>query len=83
MILQIKHTVDWELIRQQNQTQINEDNIHKNRNWVDHEYKVGDKVILNNHALQKHETPYNGPFVITRCFTNGTVNLQYGPKKKV
>ena len=32
MILQIKHTVDWALIRQQNQTQINEDNIHKNRN---------------------------------------------------
>ena len=25
--------------------------------------------------------PCIGPFAITRCFTNGMVNLQYGPKK--
>ena len=30
MILSIKHEVDWELIRQQNQAQINKDNIRKN-----------------------------------------------------
>ena len=30
MILLIKHIVDWELIRQQNQTQINKHNIHEN-----------------------------------------------------
>ena len=29
--------------------------------------------------LTKHtETRYKGLFVITQCFTNGTVNLQYG-----
>ena len=73
--------VDWELIRQQNQTQINKDNIGKNRKRVDHDYKVGYKVILNNHYAYKYETPYKGPFLITQCWTNGTVTLQYGPKK--
>ena len=34
--------------------------------------------MLNNHTEYKYETPYKGPFVITQCFTNGTVNLQYG-----
>ena len=50
MILLIKYKVDWELIRQKNQTKINKDNIRKNIKQVDHDYKVGDKVILNNKA---------------------------------
>ena len=46
----IKHTVDWELICQQKQTQINKDNIRKNRNRVDHDYNVRDKFMITNHA---------------------------------
>ena len=57
MILPIKHKVDWELICQQKQTQISKDNIRKNIKRVDHDYKVGDKVILNNNADFKYETP--------------------------
>ena len=75
MILQIKHRLDWELIRQQKQTQINRDNARKNRHRVDYEYKAGDKVMLTNHTSYKYETPYMVPFLITRCFTNGSVNL--------
>ena len=37
--------------------------------------------MINNHAAYKYETPYKGPFVITQCWTNGTVTLQYGPTK--
>ena len=32
--------------------------------------------MLNKHTAIKYETPYTGPFVITRCFANGMVNLQ-------
>ena len=78
MILLVKYTVDWELIFQKNQTQINKDNIRKNRKRVDHNYKVGDKVMLDNHATYKYETPYNGPFLITWCCTNGTFTIKYG-----
>ena len=63
--------------------QINEDNICENINRVDYKYNFGDKVLLTNHATYKYETPYKGPFAITRCFTNGMVNLQYGPYKLV
>ena len=31
-----------------------------------------------NHTAYKYERPYNGPFLITQCFTNGAVKLQYG-----
>ena len=50
MILLIKHKLDWELIRQQNQEKINKENIRKNINQVNHDYKVGDKVMLAKHT---------------------------------
>ena len=50
MVLLIKRTMHWKLIRQRNQTQINKVNIRKNRNQVDHDYIVGDKVMLNNNS---------------------------------
>ena len=81
MILRIKYTVDWDLIRQKKQTQTNKDNIRKNRNRVDHDYNDGDKVMLTNHTEYKYETPFKGPFAITLCFTNGMVSLQYGATK--
>ena len=34
--------------------------------------------MLTNHTAYKNETAYKGPFVITQCFTNGTINLQCG-----
>ena len=57
MIILIKHKVDWELIHQQNQTQINKDNIYENNKRVEHDYKVVDKAMLENHAAYKFETP--------------------------
>ena len=75
-ILPIKHMVNDELINHQNQTQNNKDNTRKNRNRVEHSYKVGDKLMISNHAVYKYETPYKGPFMIKRCFTNGKINLQ-------
>ena len=33
----------------------------------------------NDHIAYKYETSYKGPFVITWCWTNGTVTIKYGP----
>ena len=37
--------------------------------------------MLTKHITYKYETPYTVPFVITQCFTNGTVELHYGETK--
>ena len=50
MIIPIKHKVDWELICRKNKTQINKDNTRKNIKRFDHDYKVRDKFMLNNHS---------------------------------
>ena len=76
MIIPIKHKVYWELIRQKKQAQNNKNNMRENIHRVEYDYKVGYNVILTRHTSYKYEIPYMGPFVITQCFTNGTVNLQ-------
>ena len=48
--LPIKHRVDWKLIRQKKQAQINIDNTRDNKHRVDYGYKVIDKVMLTNHT---------------------------------
>ena len=48
MLFPIKHTYDWELIHQCKQEQNNKDDTHKNSKIVDHDYKVIDKVMLND-----------------------------------
>ena len=50
----------------------------ENKHRVDYDYKVGDKVTLKNQIVYEYKTLYKGTFVITQCFTNGTVILQYG-----
>ena len=79
MSLLIKHNVDWEIFCQKKQKQINKDNIPKNIKRVYHDYKVGVEVMFDNHAAYKYETPYKGPFLMTRCWTDGAVPIQYGP----
>ena len=80
MIIPIKYTVYWEFIRHRKQTQINKDNIRKNRNRVYHNYKVVDKFILTKYTKIKYKTRYTVPFLITLCWTNSMVSLQYGTK---
>ena len=75
IILPIKNKVYWELLHHQNQAQINKDNISKNRNRVDYDYKVIDNFMLTNQTAYKYETLYKVSLVITHCFTNGTVNF--------
>ena len=78
MILPIKHEVDWDLIRQKRQAQINRDNSREDRYRVDYDHKVSDNVMLTKHTAYKYETPYTFTFLITQCFINVTVNLQCG-----
>ena len=58
LIIPIKHTVNWELIHQQNKTQINKDITRKNKNRVNHDCKVGDKVKINIHSSYDYLIPF-------------------------
>ena len=65
-MIQIKHTVVWELMCKRNQAQNNLYNICKNSEIVYVINKFQDKLMLNNNTAFKYETPYKGTFEITQ-----------------
>ena len=54
-ILNIKHVSDWEHIRQRKQLRINNNNKRKNMHRNNHQYKVGDKIIVKRKKNSMHE----------------------------
>ena len=55
-ILNIKHAADWEKIRQHKQFRINHNNKRENMHRNNHQYKVGDKILVKhkkNSGLRK------------------------------
>ena len=77
MIFNIKHTANWEYIRQRkHQDLISKNNKRENPGRVIHDYKVGEKVLLKRGNENKYESPYQGPFEILKVLNdNGTVRL--------
>jgi transposase InsO family protein len=77
-ILNVKHVANWEHIRQQKQTRINENNKRENKSRRNHNYSLGDKVLIKARKHSKHELEYEGPYEITQVNDNGTVRFQKG-----
>ena len=78
VILNIKHVADWEHIQQCKQLRINHNNKRENMRRNNHQYKVGDKILVKRRNNSKHELEFMGPLPITQINDNGTVNLQKG-----
>ena len=78
MVLNITHNADWAAIKTRKQALINSNNKRENKKRIAKDYNVGDEVLLERLRARKYERPYDGPFRITRVYTNGTVQLQKG-----
>ena len=53
-------------------------NFKKNMRRNNHQYKVGDKILVKRKKNSKHELEFMGPFPITQINDNGTVRFQKG-----
>ena len=78
MIFNIKHEANWKAIVDRKQRKIDKNNKYENARRIAHDYKVGDKVLLERHHARKMERPYDGPYVITNVYNNGTVTVKKG-----
>ena len=76
MILNMQYLADWTVIKAHKQQLILKNNIIENKKRIPHQYKVGDKVMLENHRANKYEQPYKGPYLVTQINTNGTVHFK-------
>ena len=58
---------------------INANNKKENAKRIEHEYRVGEKVLLEKPGLiSKLSAPRTGPYRITETYANGTVRIQRG-----
>ena len=78
MILNTQYLADWTAIKARKQQLICKNNIIENKKHIPHPYKVGDKVMLENHHANKYEQPYKGPYLVMQINTNGTECLKIG-----
>ena len=79
MLFDIPYVANWAKIGKRRQQQVDKSCELKNKLRVDFDYRVGQKVLLfKDGILRKAEDPYEGPFVITDVYTNGTVRIQRG-----
>ena len=80
MLFDIPYVADWTKIGKRRQEQVDKDCEKNNRRRIDYDYRVGQKVLLTKDGtiLRKAEDPYEGPYVITDIYTNGTVRIQRG-----
>jgi hypothetical protein len=55
-------------------------NRRENASIINHDYKVGDKVLLKKPGkyLRKLESPRTGSHTVTAIYTNGTLHIQKG-----
>ena len=78
MILPMNHIVNWRLIRQRKQAQIDEDLIPKNSTRVDHDYRIGDRVMVGRKNDFKYETIFKGLYEKFQTWTNRNATIQMG-----
>ena len=76
--LKHKHVADWEHIRQRKQLRINHNNKREDMHRNNHQYRVGDKILVKRKKSSKHELLFMGPFHITQINDNRTVRFQKG-----
>ena len=79
MVLPIRFQADWARIKLRKQEVIDESNARENKKRIKHEYRVGDKVLIEKPGIiRKMSTPHEGPYPVTKVYTNGTVRIRRG-----
>jgi hypothetical protein len=79
MVLPIQFQADWARIKLRKQETIDKSNVQENAKRIDHDYQVGDKILLERPGiLRKMSSPRKGPYKIIKVHTNGTVRIRRG-----
>jgi hypothetical protein len=80
MVLPMNFMADWVTIEQQCHKEMARNNRRENASRINHDYKVGDKVLLKKPGkhLRKLEAPIIVPHTVTAISTYGTLRIQKG-----
>ena len=76
MFIDVPVLVDLETIQQRRQALIDQNLMRINQKRYDYHYQVNDYVMVKKYDPKKGEERVHGPYQITECRTNGTVQIQ-------
>jgi transposase InsO family protein len=79
MMLNIPLIVDFEIIRQRRQALIDKNLLKANAKRYDFNYQPGQKILKEAPANKKLDLQAEGPYEITKVFTNGSVEIKISP----
>ena len=79
MLLNIKYNANWAEIRLCKQPLIGKAVVKENKSRIQHDYKVGDKVLYTKPGfITKMDQPQTGSHVVRQVYTNDTISIQRG-----
>jgi transposase InsO family protein len=74
MIMHTQFVANWHLIRSRQQQRMLKDNIRENKTRIEHQYAVGDLILIKNDDIKsKLSKPTYGPFPITQLHLNKSI----------
>ncbi len=77
--MNVKVIADWAAVRLKKQKDIDKNNVKENDLRINHDYQIGDKVLITNNDIdRKLNRPTKGPFHIIQVYTNGTTHVKNG-----
>ena len=80
MIIPATYLANWRHIHNNRHKNILYDNARENRSRIEHDYAVGDKVVVLVKDIKRKLSPVKqGPFIVTTVHTNGTVTIRRSP----
>jgi len=74
----VRFEADWKYIKQRRQHVIQQNNKCENSKRVPYTYRVGYKVMVEQHQNRKYGTQkYKGPYTVDDVYDNGTLRLRH------
>lgn len=75
-LLNVSFEANWQYIKERKQKLIVQNNKRENAKRTDHQYTIGDQVMVRQDPNRKHGSDqFRGPYTVTRVNDNGTVKL--------
>ena len=79
MLFNLVSVVDWQVVTAAKQRQVDIDIVRENSKQVTHDYAIGDQFYVEMTGIYRRiDSRKQGPYIITKVFTNGTVRVQHG-----
>jgi transposase InsO family protein len=79
IIINAVYLANWKDLQTRRKIQIRHNNIRENKSRIPIAYKIGDSVYIRKSNNEQKLNPLQGPFVIEKVYTNGTVMIRRSP----